>query len=129
MYDVCCLKYGVVGSGGGEKWREKQTNACFGNASVATERQTDLGTWALRTQETEKRYRTQPPAPATHTVFSAQSQLRRGYQRLDTKLPTEYQFQKATLNGIRFHQSGHLILRLISVLSIVNKETLVSHKR
>lgn len=125
MYDVCCLKYGVVGNRGGGKWREKQTNACFGNASVATERQTDLGTGALRTQETQN---TTSCSRHTHSVLSPIS-APRGSQRLDTKLPTEYQFQKATLNGIRFHQSGHFILRLISVLPLVNEETLVSHKR
>lgn len=94
MYDVCCLKYGVVGNGGREKWREKQTNACFGNASVATERQTDLGTWALRTQETKKRYRTQPPAPATHIVFSAPSQFRGGTNGLTPNCPLNTSFRK-----------------------------------
>lgn len=46
----------------------------------------------------EPRTQRQPTALATHTVheFSAQSQLLRGYQGLDTKLPTEYQFQKAS---------------------------------
>lgn len=91
MYDVCCLKYGVVGNGGEGGSGEK--NKPMLALEMPVLQQKDRLIWEPGLSE-PRRHRTQPPAPATHTVFSAQSQLRGGPNDLTPNRPLNTSFRK-----------------------------------